>query len=140
MTTRTSTCTVQNDKESGQCGGNIHPSYIDIERGAFGEPKFPQGELTHPAACETCGTTYPDILSIPMTRADLELIGQRLSESTREELQALATELLPGSYEIEMTEERARDLAAKAANLGLPPIANKIRQELNGLTSQRRKP
>ena len=73
-----------------------------------------------------------------VTVADLAMVGDRLSESTRQELRVTATELTPGCYEIEMTEDRARDLASKAANLGLAAIANKVRQELNGLAIQRR--
>ena len=67
-----------------------------------------------------------------MTRADLDLVGQRLSESTRQTLQATATEFTAGSYKVELTEERARDLASKAANLGLVEIASRVPQELTG--------
>ncbi len=78
------------------------------------------------------------MVSVPLTPADLALIGDRMSESTRQGLKAAATEGEPGGYAIEMTEAAARDLAAKTANLGLTAIAAKVREELNGLTSQRR--
>jgi hypothetical protein len=94
----------------------------------------------YPAACQGCGKTYADVVSISMTLADLDMVRDRLSESTRQELTATATELTPGCYEVAMTEDRARDLASKTANLGLAPIANKVRQELSGLTIQRRQP
>ena len=66
------------------------------------------------------------------------MVRDRLSESSRQELAATATELTPGNYQVEIAEERARDFASKAANLGLAVIASKIRQELNGLMTQRR--
>ena len=69
-----------------------------------------------------------------MTLADLDMVGDRLSESTRQELKRTATEQTSGTYAVEMTETRAHDLASKAANLGLSTIANKIRQELDALT------
>ena len=127
MTTRTASCT---------CGGEIRQSYIGPAPiiGALAQ----KGDVTFPAACQACGKTYPDVVSVPMTRADIDLVGQRLSESTRQELQTTAKEVAPGSYGVELTEDRARDLAAKAANLGLVVIANKIKQELNGLATQRR--
>src|SRR5712691_2615586 len=59
----------------------------------------------------------------PMTLADLDMVADRLSESTRQELNVTATELTPGCYEVELTEDRARDLASKSANLGLAAIA-----------------
>ena len=68
----------------------------------------------------------------------IDLLGQRMSESTRQELHTTATEVTPGAYEVELAEARARDLAAKTANLGLLVIAGKIRQEVDGLTLQRR--
>jgi len=67
-------------------------------------------------------------------RADLDLVGDRLSPHTRQELHRTATEQAPGIYEVEMLETRARDLASKAANLGLMARATKIQQELDALT------
>lgn len=127
MSTRSKTCT---------CGGDIRPSYIGPAPiiGALAQ----KGDVTFPATCQQCAKTHPDVVSVPLTRADIDLVGQRLSESTRQELQTTATELSPGTYGVELTEERARDLAAKAANLGLIVIANKIKQELTELTNQRR--
>ena len=72
-------------------------------------------------------------IAVSMTRVDLETLGDRLSESTRQELLRTAAEQTPGIYAVTLTETRARDLAAKAANLGLTAIANTIRQELNTL-------
>jgi len=136
MTTRTPTCTERGGDRSEACGGEIRPSYS--ETAPILAALSPKGEITHPAACQRCGKTYADVVSVPMMVADLEMVGQRLSESTRQELVATATERTPGCYDVEMTEDRARDLASKAANLGLVVIANKVRQELNGLTMQRR--
>ena len=126
MTTQTMTCT---------CGGEIRPSYIAT---APVNVLTPKGEITYPAACQGCGKTYADTVSIPMTLADLDMVGDRLSKSTRQDLVATATELTQGCYQVEIAEDRARDLASKVANLGLVPLANKVRQELNGLTIQRR--
>ena len=69
-----------------------------------------------------------------MTRADLDLVGDRLSPSTRQELHRTATEQAPGTYDVEIPETRARDLASKATNLGLIALASKIQQELDALT------
>ena len=135
MTTRVATCT-KPARDGAVCGGEIRPSYSEAP--ATIDALTPKGETLHPAACERCGKTYADIVSVPMTVVDLDMVRDRLSESTRQELSATATELAPGSYQVEMTEDRARDLASKAANLGLAVIANKVRQELNVLTSQRR--
>jgi hypothetical protein len=133
MTTRTTTCT------KPSCDGQIRASYIDTQGSALGDLRTSSDkETVHPAECERCGTKYDDVLSVAMTSADLELIRQRLSESTRQKLQTTATEVTPGAYEIAMTEHDARDLASKAANLGLPPIANKVREALTGLTTERR--
>jgi len=136
MTTQSTTC-IAVTPQGQSCGGNIHPSYSGPAPilGAAAQ----KGSITYPAACGVCGKTYPDVVSIPLTLADLDMIGDRMSESTRLALQATATELSPGSYEVELTEDRARDFASKAANLGLTPIASRIRQELNGLTIQRRR-
>ena len=82
--------------------------------------------------------TYADSVSVPMTLADLDMVADRLSPRTRDELEATATEVTPGTYEVEITESRASDLASKAANLGLAAMANRVRQELNALTVQRR--
>ena len=95
-------------------------------------------EITHPAACQDCGTTYADSVSVPMTLADLDMVADRLSPSTRHELEATATEVTHGAYAVEITESRASDFASKAANLGLAEMANRVRQELNALTVQRR--
>ena len=138
MTTPTQTCTERN-QQGELCGGTIRPSYIEPVTSVLGEPRKPQGEIVHPAACRQCGKSYADILAVPMTADDLNIVGDRLSESTRQALQGAATELTPGLYEVAMTEQGARDLAAKAANLGLVVIGQKIRQELNGLSIQRRK-
>ena len=73
-----------------------------------------------------------------MTVEDLAMVKDRLSESTRQELAAAATALASGGYQVEIAEDRARDLASKAANLGLVTIANTVRQELNSLTRERR--
>src|SRR5262245_47094162 len=105
----------------------IRPSYIEPVTSVLGEPRKPQGEIVHPAACRQCGKSYADILAVPMTADDLNIVGDRLSESTRQALQGAATELTPGLYEVAMTEQGARDLAAKAANLGLVVIGQKIR-------------
>ena len=136
MTTRIPTCTKSAGAGSEVCGGEIRPSYNETP--ATIDALSPQGERTHPAACQRCGKTYADIISIPMTLADLDMVADRLSESTRQELRVTATELTAGCYEVEMTEDRARDLASKSANLGLAVIATKVRQELNGLAMQRR--
>lgn len=138
MTTQTLTCTERGADRSESCGGEIRPSYS--ETASLISAVSPKGEITHPAACQRCGKTYADIVSVQMTLADLDMAGQRLSVSTRQELEATATERTPGCYEVELTEDRARDLASKAANLGLLAIANKVRQELNGLTIRRRQP
>ena len=74
-------------------------------------------------------------IAVSMTRADVDIIGDRLSESTRQELLRAATEPTPGIYEIALTEARARDLAAKAANLGLLVIATTIRQGLDAIAA-----
>jgi hypothetical protein len=128
MTMRTLACK--------SCGGEIRPSYIAPAPiiGALAS----KGDITYPAACQGCGKTYADVLAIPMTLADLDMVRDRLSESARQELAATATELTPGCYEVELAEDRARDLASKAANLGLLAIATKVRQELNSLTVRRR--
>jgi hypothetical protein len=127
MTTSSLTCA---------CGGEIRPSYIGPAPlvGALAA----KGEITFPASCQKCGKTYPDIVSIPMTSDDLAMVRDRLSESTRQDLLATATEISVGTYRVDIAEERARDLAAKAANLGLLTIANTFRQELNSLMLQRR--
>ncbi|HYE93028.1 MAG TPA: DUF2321 domain-containing protein [Terriglobales bacterium] len=129
MTTQTETCT---------CGGPIKPSYIAAAPilGALAA----KGEMTYPAACETCGTTYPDVVAVPMTAADMKMVRDRLSQSTHDELAATATEVGPESFKVVIAEARARDLAAKAANLGLTNVAKSLRQELDALTLQRRAP
>jgi hypothetical protein len=136
MTTRTTTCTAQRADRSETCGGEIRPSYIGAAPivGALAA----KGEMTYPAACQRCGKTYVDVVSVPMTAADLAMVGDRLSEDTRRELARTATELTAGCYQVEIAEDRARDLAAKAANLGLVAIATTVRQELSSLTQQRR--
>ena len=137
MTTQTPTmCTKRAGDRAEPCGGEIRPSYIGPAPiiGALAA----KGEITYPAACQECGTTYPDIVSVPMTLADLEMVRDRLSQSTRRELQETATELTGGCYAVTITEDRARDFASKAANLGLGVLANKVRQELDGLMLQRR--
>ena len=136
MTTRIRTCSAPTADRQGTCGGAIRPSYMATE--VLQTAQAPK-EVTRPAACEQCGTTYEDVVSIAMTHADLDLVGQRLSPSTRQTLEAAATELTAGSYEVALTEDRARDLASKAANLGLVEIARRVRQELTGLTMERRK-
>ena len=70
---------------------------------------------------------------VSMTRADLDLVGDRLSPSTRQELHRTATEQAPGTYDVEIPETRARDLASKATNLGLIALASKIQHELDAL-------
>lgn len=136
MTTLTRTCTERVRNTDEPCGGEIRGSYTAPAPmiGAMAQ----KGDITYPAACRVCGKTYADIISIPMTLADLEMVGDRMSKSTRQELEAGATELTPGSYEVALTEDRARDLTSKAANLGLVTIASRVRQELNGLTLRRR--
>jgi hypothetical protein len=79
------------------------------------------------------------MVSIPMTLEDFAMVKDRLSESTRQELAAGATELATGSYQVLIAEDRARDFAAKAANLGLVVMAETVRKELNGLALQRRR-
>jgi hypothetical protein len=73
-------------------------------------------------------TRYTEALTrkvvILMTRTDLDLVGDPLSPNTRQELHRTATEQAPGTYEVEMPETRARDLASKAANLGLMGARN----------------
>src|SRR5437868_9955315 len=102
MTTHTTTCS---------CGSEIRPSYIGPApiAGALAS----KGDITYPAACEQCGKTYVDVVSIPMTVEDLAMVGDRLSPSTRQELAAAATELTTGRYQVEIAEDRARDLASK---------------------------
>lgn len=136
MTTRTLTRTEQIGDHTKRCGGEIRPSYIAAAPivGALAA----KGDITYPASCQQCGKTFVDVVSIPMTVTDLAMVRDRLSESTRQELAAAATELTPGCYQVEITEDRARDLAAKAANLGLAAIANTVRQELSRLALQRR--
>ena len=135
MTKRTSTCTRRRD-HAESCGGEIRPSFIDTASiiGAL----LPKREVTHPATCLDCGMTYEDSVSVPMTLADLEMVADRLSPSTRQELESTATEVTLGVYEVEISEHRASDLASKAANLGLAEMANRVRHELNALTVQRR--
>jgi hypothetical protein len=136
MVTRVQTCTERLGSGPDPCGGQIRPSYIGPAPivGASAQ----KGDITYPASCQTCGKVYPDIVSLAMTPEDLAMVGARMSPSSREELEATATKLRSGGYEVALTEDRARDFAAKAANLGLVAIADKIRQELNALTSQRR--
>ena len=137
MTTQVSTCT--KPTASGEmCGGAIRPSRIEAAGAVLGVPRQPAAETVQPAQCERCATPYPDVVSVPMTGDDLQLIGQRVGESTRQRLKTVAKELTPASFQIEITEHDARDLASKAANLGLLPLAQKIRHELNGLTMERR--
>jgi hypothetical protein len=136
MTAQPTTCTKSAGAHGEVCGGEIRPSYSETP--TIIDALSPKGEQTHPAACQRCGKTYADVIAFPMTLADLDMVGDRLSKSTQQELRVTATELSPGCYEVELTEDRARDLASKSANLGLTVIANKVRQELNGLTSQRR--
>jgi hypothetical protein len=118
------------------CGGEIRPSYIGPAPILGAQAS--KGDMTYPAACQGCGKTYADILSISLTLADLEMVQDRLSPSTRQELTATAAELSPGCFDVALAEDRARDLASKAANLGLVAIADKVRHELNGLAKQRR--
>jgi hypothetical protein len=127
MTPAMTTCT---------CGGEIRPSYIGPAPiiGALAA----KGEITYPAACQQCKKTYPDTVSISMTAADLGLVSDRISPSTRQELAKGATEISPGSFQIELPEDRAIDLASKAANLGLLTIAATIRRELSALALLRR--
>jgi hypothetical protein len=73
-------------------------------------------------------------IAVPMTHVDLDIVADRLSESTRQELLRTATEQTPGIYAVALTEARARDLAAKAANLGLVAIATTILQVLDAVT------
>ena len=68
-----------------------------------------------------------------MTRADLDMVGDRLSPNTRQELLRTATEQASGTYQVEIAETRARDLASKAANLGLLALAGEIQQKLDAL-------
>ena len=70
---------------------------------------------------------------VSMTRADLDMVGDRLSADTRQELHRTATEQSPDTYAVAMSEPRARDLASKIANLGLTALASKIQQELGAL-------
>ena len=70
---------------------------------------------------------------VSMTRADLDMVGDRLSPHTRQELHRTATEETPDIYQVAMAEVGARDLASKAANLGLTALASKIQQELGAL-------
>ena len=118
------------------CGGEIRPSYI-APAPILGA-QAAKGDMTYPAACQGCGKTYADILSISMTLADLDMVQDRLSPSLRQELTAMAAEITPGCYEVALPEDRARDFASKAANLGLVVIADKVRHQLNGLATQRR--
>src|SRR2546421_6404715 len=116
MITQTpTTCTKRAGDRAESCGGEIRPSYIGPAPiiGALAA----KGEMTYPAACQACGTTYADVVSVPMTLGDLEMVRDRLSQSTRQELQQTATELTDGSYQVEMADDRARDLASKAATL-----------------------
>ena len=118
------------------CGGEIRPSYIGPAPILGAQAS--KGDMTYPAACQGCGKTYADILSFEMTLADLEMVQDRLSPSTRQELAATAAERSPGCYDIALAEDRARDFASKAANLGLVVIADKVRHQLNGLATRRR--
>jgi len=129
MPTRMTTCPVP-------CGGEILPSYIGPA--PITGAQAAKGDMTYPATCQQCGKTYADVISLSMTVEDLAMVRDRLSESTRQELMAAATELTPGQYQIEIVEERARDFASKAANLGLVVMAGTVRQELNNLAAQRR--
>ena len=137
MVTRTVTCTATVGHAGQTCGGEIHPSYTETAArvGDF----VAKGDLTHPAACERCATTYPDVVSVPLTLVEIDTVGQRLSQSARQELEATATELTPGAYEIALTEVRARDFASKAANLGLMVISEKVREKLRELGRQRQR-
>jgi hypothetical protein len=134
MTTETTTCT----KALGAvCGGAIRPSYFEDAPLISGQTPRPHAAVLRAATCERCGQTYADVVSVPMAEADFDMIGDRLSVSTRQEMQATATAVADGSYMVLMTEARVRDLAAKTANLGLLPLAHRFRQELNGLDVQR---
>jgi hypothetical protein len=136
MTTRAQTCTARRSSGPEPCRGEIRPSYIAPE--PIISAKAHQGHVTHPASCLACGKVYADVVSVTMTREDFAMVGDRMSPSSRQELQATATERPSEGYDVELTEDRARDFASKAANLGLAAMAHKIRQELNGLTIQRR--
>ena len=135
MTMPARTCTQRIRATAESCGGEIRPSYIatDAIVGARGQ----KTDVTHPAACAACGKTYVDMVSIAMTQDDLAMVGDRMSPSSRQELQVTATKLASGGFDVELTEDRARDFASKAANLGLGEFAHKIRQELATLTAQR---
>jgi hypothetical protein len=136
MATRTVTCTAPVGRAGESCGGEIRPSYTETAVSVGGA--LAKRDVIHPAACERCATTYADVVSIAMTLAEIDTVGQRLSPSTQHELEATATELTPDSYEIELTEVRARDFASKAANLGLMAISDKVREKLRELNLQRR--
>lgn len=136
MTRRVQTCTARLGNGPGPCGGDIRPSYIGPA--PIVGAQAPKGDITYPAACEACGKVYADVVSIAMTSEDLAMVGNRMSPSGREELEATATKLASGGYQVDLTEERARDFASKAANLGLVAIAQKLRRELDDLTIQRR--
>src|SRR5262245_11946655 len=138
MTISSATCAARNAKAES-CGGAIRPSYIETVPPNLGDARRTPRELLHAAECERCGTRYEDEIQFTMTGDELHTVAHRMSESTRQELQACATEVVPGSFEVKLFEDRARDFAAKAANLGLVAIAAKVRQEMNGLTLQRRK-
>jgi hypothetical protein len=136
MTTHAQTCTERVRGGSESCGGEIRQSYSAPAPIVGAQAQ--KGDITHPAACQTCGKTYVDVISIGMTHEEMDMVGDRISPHARQELRATATGRPPRIYEVELTEDRARDFASKAANLGLVAIADKIRQELNGLTIQRR--
>ena len=138
MATRVETCTERLSSRPEPCGGDIRPSYIGPApiTGATAR----KGDITYPASCAVCGKSYSDVISIEMTGDDLAVVADRMSPHTRQELEATATKLRSGGYEVQLTEERARDFASKAANLGLVPLAGKIRQGLSDLTLQRRQP
>ena len=131
------TCTAESADRSTCCGGEVRPSYIAAA--PIVGAQAAKGEMTYPATCQQCGKTYADMVSIPMTLEDFAMVKDRLSESTRQELAAGATELATGSYQVLIAEDRARDFAAKAANLGLVVMAETVRKELNGLALQRRR-
>ena len=137
MTTRSSTCSTLVGAQNERCDGTIRPSYLEVATGAGA---IVQKDVLHPAACERCGATFPDTVTFAMSVAELEQVGNRLSPSTRQELQAVATELRPGTYSVQLDEDRARDLSAKAANLSLVDLAAKVRVELSALSLQRRRP
>ena len=136
MTTPLRTCTERLGSDSAPCGGEIRPSYIGPA--PIISAQAPKGETTYPASCTACGKVYADVVSLEMTGEELAMVGARMSPSARDELEATATKLRAGSYHIELTEDRARDFASKAANLGLVAVAGKIRQGLDQLTIQRR--